>query len=409
MDARRQHTGTAQGRRATVLALCAVLGVTTACAAPAADPPAAQVATTPGITVRADMARSGALRQAAKQPGAMWSAPACALPAPFCHARARWPIRSIDTMKLSRDTARDQLSAADIRALVRLDARLHPSHVTVDVYYDDPAYMRRWVDSIHTAGLRVWFRAHWYAWETHYTRYVLPHGKIRTVMAGGTMTPQQYIDATRRFLQTNATLFENGDIFDFCPEPENGAYWLRTYGKGWSWRGNEAAKHAFNVFVRDGVRMAATTLAHRGLGGVLVTAVSVNSSVATRLLSKPTMQRLKMITLDLYPEGKTRDAATAARLLVAEIASVRRKWPLPILIGEHGYARDIAVDDATQARVLAAELAALVRLPYVLGLNYWVDAGGPGYGGYTNLFARARNTWLPRPAASVLARAYTAG
>jgi hypothetical protein len=81
---------------------------------------------------------------------------------------------------------------------------------------------------------------------------------------------------------------------------------------------------------------------------------------------------------------------------------------VPVLLGEHGYARDVQVDDATQARVLAAELAALARLKYLIGLNYWVDAGGPGYGGYTNLYRRAGTGWEPRVAAAVLGAAYHA-
>jgi hypothetical protein len=115
-----------------------------------------------------------------------------------------------------------------------------------------------------------------------------------------------------------------------------------------------------------------------------------------------------MITLDLYPEGTTTNPATATSRLLQEIARVHAHWNLPILIGEHGYSRDRVVTDATQARVMAAELAALERLPYMLGLNYWVDAGGPGYGGYTNLYGWSKGAWQPRAAAAVLGHAYGA-
>lgn len=305
-----------------------------------------------------------------------------------------WRIRSVDSMKLSRDTLRSPLSDAQIAADVALDATLHLTHIAVDVYYDDPAYMARWVRAVRRVGLHVWFRAHWYAWEDHRERR-------------GDMDPRAYIAATRRFLQGHADLLQDGDIFDFCPEPENGAYWLQTYGDGWSWR-NRAARSAFNTFIRSGIYMASTTLANRGRGGVLITVVSVNASIAERMLSKPTVERLGMITLDLYSEGRTRDPAVATGRVLAEIARVRRRWAVPILLGEHGYARDMRVDDATQARVLAAELLALGRVPYLLGQNYWVDAGGPGYGGYTNLYSRVGGGWQRRPAATTLARAYAA-
>src|SRR5262249_45564556 len=121
---------------------------------------------------------------------------------------AGWLIRSVDTMKLSRDTLKAQLSDRQIAAVVALDARLHLTHITVGVYYDDPAYMARCVRAIRAVGLHVWFRAHWYAWENHRTSVVV-HGQGRTVVVSGTMTTDDYIVATRFFLQTHSNLLRN--------------------------------------------------------------------------------------------------------------------------------------------------------------------------------------------------------
>ncbi len=305
-----------------------------------------------------------------------------------------WSIRAVDTMKLSRDTLAHPLTDAQIAAVVALDTQLHLTYITVDVYYDDPVYLARWVRAIRTTGVRVWFRPHWYAWESH--------GNVH-----GTMTPSEYIEATRHFLQKYSGLFQNGDIFDFCSEPENGTYWLDAYGSGWSWH-NPAAKTAFNTFIRSGLYMARTTLANRGRGHVLVSAIGVDESIATRLLSKPTVASLGFLTLDLYPEGTTSSPSTASQRLVQAIAAVHAHWEVPILIGEHGYSRDRQLSDTVQAAVLRAEIAALEQIPYLKGLNYWVDAGGPGYGGYTNLYRLVRGKWTARQAASVLATAYQA-
>jgi hypothetical protein len=113
-----------------------------------------------------------------------------------------------------------------------------------------------------------------------------------------------------------------------------------------------------------------------------------------------------MITLDLYPEGSTSNPAIVTQRLLAQIYLVYRRWAVPILIGEHGYPRDFDVNDATQARVLAAESAGLARVPYIMGLDYWVDAGGRGYGGYTNLYRKAGGRWTPRAAAATLREAF---
>src|SRR6185312_7688663 len=78
------------------------------------------------------------------------------------------------------------------------------------------------------------------------------------------------------------------------------------------------------------------------------------------------------------------------------IESIRN---VPIVISEFGYNNQTNVDDNTQHLVIAAELSAMESLSYIQGLNYWVGAGGAGYGGYTNIFTGSHGNWELRPAA----------
>jgi hypothetical protein len=77
-----------------------------------------------------------------------------------------------------------------------------------------------------------------------------------------------------------------------------------------------------------------------------------------------------------------------------------------LVLGEWGYSNDAPTDDATQSAVVKATLDELRLHSYVYGLNYWVGAGGPGYGGYTNILTGSLGAWSPRPAALELAKFY---
>ena len=78
------------------------------------------------------------------------------------------------------------------------------------------------------------------------------------------------------------------------------------------------------------------------------------------------------------------------------------------MFGEYGYANDMFVDDATQAQVVNAVLDVIGSKSYVNGLNYWTGAGGPGWGGYTNILTGNLGAWSPRPAAVEVAGFYGA-
>jgi hypothetical protein len=66
------------------------------------------------------------------------------------------------------------------------------------------------------------------------------------------------------------------------------------------------------------------------------------------------------------------------------------------------------VSDTVQASVLNAEFAAIERAnyPWLKGWNYWVGAGGPGYGGNTNLMSGGAGSWRARPASSIVSDFY---
>jgi hypothetical protein len=132
-----------------------------------------------------------------------------------------WEICSVDTMKMSRDRARENANnpAYDTEISRQLqDVKdTEATHVAIGTAYDEEfvPYLKRWVAIARQKGLKVWFRGNWSSWEGWFD-----HAK--------TMTPQEHITQTATFIKTHPELFENGDIFDACPECEGSGKWPQT-------------------------------------------------------------------------------------------------------------------------------------------------------------------------------------
>lgn len=129
-----------------------------------------------------------------------------------------WEICSIDTMKTSRDMARAELYNSnfdsEIKKEVKSIKRTGANYVTIGTPYDSEfaPYMKRWVKAIRDEDLNVWFRGNWNSWEGWFD---YPKN----------MSPDQHLAKTAEYIKSNPDLFEDGDIFDACPECENAGFW----------------------------------------------------------------------------------------------------------------------------------------------------------------------------------------
>jgi hypothetical protein len=304
---------------------------------------------------------------------------------------------SIDTMKVSRDTATRPLSMQEITKIVDISASLNTNYITVDTQWNYPDYMTQWVNAIRLTKRHVWFRIQPNLWENN-------NGSI------GIMTPEQYVVSERLFILAHPSLFRPGDILDPCPEAEQGLYWKATYGQSWTNNAPNVATSEYNAFLRQTTDVADAALHQNGITGVITTIRSINSFFATHpsVLERATVDKFGYITIDSYPDQDTLNPDVAARARVAELNQIEALWHTPIIIGEMGYSNDIPVDDATQQAVLKAEFSQLRSLPYLAGVNYWVGVGSNTSGGYTYILTRRDSTWILRPAAYDLAAFYRA-
>ena len=305
-------------------------------------------------------------------------------------------ITSIDTMKESKDTGYStQLTDEQIANDIYLCTSLNPNYITVDTHYDKDTYLVRWVRAIRATGKRVWFRPGFAEWGTG---------------ANGIITPTMYLSKLRTFILTHPSLFQPGDIFDENAEPENGWYWGAMYGADWSSRAPNKATDDFNSFLVGLTDTADQAFQQLGIRGVVTTIHSTDPWIAEHpeILYPSTVQHMgNLITVDAYPDANTTDPAKAANAWVQQLIRIHAARPnARILIGEMGYSNELPVDDATQETVLKEELSALVSVPYLAGINYWVGAGTNASGGYTHIFKGNTGFWSLRPAAYVLADFY---
>lgn len=264
-----------------------------------------------------------------------------------------WAFRSIDTMKHSRDLAREKLSDASYDAVinreVRAIAETGASHVAIATPYDEEfvPYLSRWVSAARRNHIKVWFRGNFSGWEEWF-------GYPR-------ISREEHLRKTREFILKNASLFEEGDAFSSCPECENGGPGdPRQTGDVSGYRDFLIAEYetANATFEKLGKRVTANYF-------------SMNGDVARLVMDRATTRKLGgVVTVDHYvktPENLETDARgfiseSGGALVFGEFGA-----PIPDIQGK--------MTEEAQAMWIEETLLRLSRLPDVFGVNYWAHVG----------------------------------
>jgi hypothetical protein len=286
-----------------------------------------------------------------------------------------WRIQSVDAMKYSRDVSREKLTDLGFDRIIRQQvdaiAATGATHVAVGTPYDDEfvPFLERWVNIARQAGLNVWFRGNQSGWEEWFD-YPL-------------MTAEEHRAATDRFIRMHGRLFENGDVFDPCPECENGALGdPRQTGE----------LTAYRDFLTATYRTSRE--AFRQINRNVMTVFSMNYDVASLVMDASTTAALGgNVAIDHYvasPDRLQEDirrlaAASHGRILLAEFGA-----PIPDIHGP--------LTPEAQADWVGAALRRLAETPELTGLNYWVS-----FGGTTALW---QDDATPHPAVDVLSAYY---
>ena len=271
------------------------------------------------------------------------------VPAP----RPIWSIRSIDTMKYSRDLAREKAGDASFDKIidqqVKEIADTGASHVAIATPYDEEfvPYLARWVQAARKYKLHVWFRGNFSGWEWFDRKSI---------------TRKEHLDLTTKFISSHAALFEDGDIFTPCPECENG-------GPGDPRKTGDIAGH--RQFLIDSTRVGRDAFASIGKK-VEVGYHSMNYDVAMAVMDKNTTEAVGgIVAIDHYvssPDKMIKDIKTLSERSGGKIFLGEYGAPIPDLNGK--------MSEDEQADWVRQTLDLLILNKSVIGLNYWVGVGG---------------------------------
>ncbi|MBX4188326.1 MAG: carboxypeptidase-like regulatory domain-containing protein [Candidatus Doudnabacteria bacterium] len=265
-----------------------------------------------------------------------------------------WEVQSLDTMKFSRDLAREKLNDPTFDETIEQQiseiAKANATHVAIGTPYDPEflPFLKRWVSAARRHNLKIWFRGNLSGWE----------GWFEYPLIDREMHKQEIL----KFIKDNPDLFEDGDIFDSCPECENGGPGdPRQTGDVIGHRKFliEEYKDLYSEFNRQGKKMYAVVF-------------SMNGDVTKLVMDRETVKSLgNRIVIDHYvttPEKLVEDtknlgSATGARIMLGEFGA-----PVPDLHGE------LSPED--QKILVERTLRQVAQEGNILGINYWVFAGG---------------------------------
>lgn len=285
-----------------------------------------------------------------------------------------WDVQSIDTMKYSRDLAREKLNDESFRKVIEMQidkiSEMGATHVAIGTPYDEEflPFLKIWVSAARARGLSVWFRGNFSGWEGWFG---YPE-----------ITKNEHLRMTEKFILNNKSLFMNGDIFTSCPECENGAIGdpretkqVEAFREFLIQEG-EISKHSFNRLGKD----------------VKTNYFSMNGDVASLVMDKKTTSILDgIVVVDHY--------VASPEELVADVRAYAQSSGGRVVIGETGVpVPDIhgSMNERQQAVWIEKLLGLLAKEEVVVGLNYWVFSGGS-----TGIFT---DLGEPKEAAAVISK-----
>ncbi|OGC95944.1 hypothetical protein A3C34_02080 [Candidatus Amesbacteria bacterium RIFCSPHIGHO2_02_FULL_48_21] len=296
----------------------------------------------------------------------------------FAAPRATWwQVQSVDTMKYSRDLAREKLHDPAFTGLidsqVRDIASTGATHVAIATPYDDEflPVLRLWVTAARKYRLGVWFRGNFSGWEGWFE-----YPKI---------SRDQHLAMTENFILSHPDLFRDGDIFSPCPECENG-------GPGDPRHNGDVT--GFREFLIRLYRISSSAFTTIGKK-VAANYFSLNGDVARLVMDRPTTAALDgIVVVDHYvadPQKLVSDLVSLADSSGGQVVLGEFGVPIP---GIHG-----VMSQSQQAKWLDELLTRLIDKPQVVGLNYWTNTGSS-----TALWTTGGS---PRPAVDTLTRYYS--
>jgi hypothetical protein len=264
-----------------------------------------------------------------------------------------WNVRSIDTVKYSRDVAKEKINDSSYDQVIELQvkniAQTGATHVSIGTPYDAEfiPFLEKWVSAARRNRLHVWYRGNLSGWEKWF-------GYAR-------IDRESHKKGIEQFILEHPDLFEDGDILTTCTECENG-------GPGDPRQNGDVEGHR-NFLIEE---YQISQNAFKKIGKKVATNYfSMNGDVAKLIMDKETTKALDgIVVIDHYVKTKEK--------LNKDITELAEKSGGKIVLGEWGAPiPDIhgKMTEAQQATWLADAFELLANNPNLVGINYWTNMG----------------------------------
>lgn len=263
-------------------------------------------------------------------------------------------ITSIDTMKYSRDIAREKLNDILFDGVIDKQvadiAATGATHVSIGTPYDDEflPFLKRWVAAARKYKLKVWFRGNLSGWEKWFNYPAINR--------------DEHTAGIVRFIGANSDLFEDGDIFVTCNECENGGPGDPRFN------GDVAGHRKFLIKEYEETKKAFEQIGKK----VAANFNSMNGDVARLIMDRQTTKALGgIVVVDHYvrlPQVLANDLKNLADRSGGEIVLGEFGAPIPDIHGN--------MTDQEQADWVNEAMARIFQIPEVIAVNYWVNLGG---------------------------------
>lgn len=266
----------------------------------------------------------------------------------------RWKVTSIDTVKYSRDLAREKGSSStfeqEIDKQIKNIADTGATHISIGTPYDSEfiPFLSKWVKSARKYNLNVWFRGNFSGWEGWFD-----HSKI---------TRDEHKKLLAQFIKDNGFLFEDGDIFTSCPECENG-------GPGDPRHNNDLSGHREFLIQEYQISKEAFRQIDKNVASNYF---PMNGDVAKLVMDPDTTRSLGgIVTVDHYvsdPKQLNDDLTALANSSHGKIVLGEFGAPIPDLQGN--------MTEEEQAQWVERTMSLISQNTNVIGVNYWTNMGG---------------------------------
>jgi hypothetical protein len=265
-----------------------------------------------------------------------------------------WEIRSVDTVKYSRDLAREMMGRPDFDTVIGKQigdiASTGATHVAIATPYDEEfvPFLKRWVDSARRNNLKVWFRGNFAGWEGWFGYQKIDRNAHKRLL--------------EEFIVKNPDLFREGDIFTPCPECENGGPGDPRYNK------DVTGHRQFLIEEYDISKRAFEKINRLVKPGFY----SMNYDVASLIMDIETTKAVGgIVTIDHYvkdPKKVALDSRIIAQKSGGKVVLGEFGAPIPDLHGD--------MSEDAQSKWIEESLEKILKTPEVIGVNYWTNVGG---------------------------------